>query len=128
MCSKTLGVVLVIYAVILWALLFFAWRRGYQEWKRNRAAGLQKFSARVLDRRENILPSKGPEAPPAVEHLLTLQFDGRQSEYKVESATYEAARVGQEGTLYLKGGRFERFEPKSGSEQAEDVYRRVVGS
>ncbi|HUV05220.1 MAG TPA: DUF2500 family protein [Armatimonadota bacterium] len=128
MCSTTLGVILVIYAVILWMLLFFAWRRGYQEWKRNRAGRLQRFSARVIETRENILPSKGSEARPAVERLLTFQFDGRQGEYKVESATYEAARVGQEGTLYLSSGRFERFEPKSGSEEAEDVYRRVVGS
>ena len=128
MDSKILGLILVVYAVVLWALLFFAWHRGYREWKRNRAACLQRFSARVMDRRENIVRTGGPEAPPVVEYLITFQFNGRQSEYKVESATYNAARSGQEGTLYLRGGRFERFELKTGSEEAEDVYRRVVGS
>ena len=128
MDSRTLGIVLIAYAILLWLLLFFAWRRGYQEWRRNRANRLRRFSAQVMDKRESTVPAEGPKTPPVVEYLVTFQFGGRQNEYKVEAPSYEAVRVGQEGTLYLRGGRFERFDPRSESEEAEAIYRRLVGS
>jgi len=128
MDSRTLGIVLVAYAILLWLLLFFAWRRGYQEWWRNRANRLRRFSARVMDKRKSTVPAEDTKTSQVVEHLVTFQFGGRQNEYEVEAPTYDAVRVGQEGTLYLKGGRFEKFEPRSESEEAEEIYRRLVGS
>ena len=121
----TMGVVVGLYALILWILLIFAWRRGYQEWKTNRANRLRKFEARVMDKRE-VTRTEDLRGQPTVEHLVTFEFGGRQEEFGVDARIYLTARIGQEGTLRLKGGKFAAFEPKSADEETGDVYRRMV--
>ena len=121
----TMGVVLGLYALVLWILLIFAWRRGYQEWKTNRANRLRKFEARVMDKRE-VTRAEDLRGQPTVEHLVAFEFGGRQEEFGVEARIYLTARVGQEGTLRLKSGKFTSFEPKSADEETGDVYRRMV--
>lgn len=119
------GIFLAIYALLLWVLLFFVWRKGYDEWKVNRANRVQELQARVLDKRENVV-TEDPQAGRVTEFLVLFEFGSRQREYKVDSSLYTATRVGQEGTVRLRGGRFESFEAKSESERAEDLYRRLM--
>lgn len=120
-----IGSILGIYALILWIVVFFAWRKGYKEWKANRANRVHKLHAKVLDRRENVVPVS-PQTEPTMEYMVLFEFDGRQKEFKTDSKVYDMARVGQEGILYLRGGQFENFEPKSESEKADEVYGRMV--
>lgn len=120
------GLALAVYALILWVVLFMAWRKAYQEWRENRASRLMKHHARVMDRRERIRPTSDPAAPPSLEHYALFEYEGRQQEFKVDPSIYEIARVGQEGFLYMRGGRFEAFEPKSEGQKADDVYHRIV--
>ena len=126
MNENTLGIVIAVYALILWVLLFFVWRKGYQEWRANRAHRLRKFDARVVDKRESSESERAGETEPAPEHLITFEFGGSRREFKVEPAVYADLRVGEEGTLQLRGAGFESFEPKSTGDRAEDVYRRMV--
>jgi hypothetical protein len=123
--GHTIGIALAVYAIILWAFLFFVWHKGYREWKANRANRLRKFRARVVDRRESAVSESTVKA---VESYVTLEYQGRQQEFKVETEVYDASRIGREGSLYLRGGRFEAFDLKSEDEEAEDVYRKMVGS
>lgn len=110
--SEALGIFLAVYALILWAVLFFVWRKGYREWKQNRANRIRRFPARVMDKRDA--------------DLILFEFAGREREFKVSQTTYQAVRIGQEGTLILKGSLFEAFEPKSDIERADETYRRMV--
>lgn len=109
---KALSIFLIVYALALWVILFFVWRKGYREWRANRANRIRRFPARVMDKRE-------------VE-LVLFEFARRQREFKVDQVTYQAVRAGMEGTLVLKGHQFEAFEPKSEEERADETYRRMV--
>ena len=122
-----LGAVLAIYAVFLWVLMFYVWRKGYREWRTNRANRLEMFSARIMDRREKMSWAPGPEGQSGAEQYVLFEYDGNQKEFRVDSEVYAIARIGREGTLYTRGGRFETVEPKSDDEQADELYRRVVG-
>lgn len=124
--DKTLGIVLLVYALVLWIILLFVWRKGFREWRANCANRPRKFSAKVVGKRERPGAREAEETESAPEYLVTFEFGGRQGEFVVEPATYAAARIGQEGTVYLRGQRFEFFDPKSEAEEAEDVYRRMV--
>ena len=126
MSPLVISIVLVVYALILWVMVFFVWHKGYREWQANRADRLRKFEARVMDRREAIASTKNLQKEPTTEYLVAFEFAGRQRELKVGPDAYPAMRVGQEGTLYLRGDRFEAFEPKQGSDQMEEVYRKMV--
>lgn len=109
---KTLGIFLIVYALALWVILFFVWRKGYREWKANRANRIRRFPARVMDKREG--------------ELVLFEHRGAQKEIKVDQSTFQAVRAGMEGTLVLKGDQFEAFEPKSEGERADETYRRMV--
>ncbi len=124
--DKTLGIVLAVYALILWILVFFVWHKGYREWKANRANRVREFRARVVGRRERSGGGQGEQAGPAPEYLVTFEFHGDQREFEVGPTIYEAVRIGHQGTLYLRGQQFETFEPKTEAEEAEDVYRRML--
>jgi len=110
--SEALVIFLAVYALILWGVLFFVWRKGYREWKANRANRIRRFPARVMDKRES--------------ELVLFEFSSRQREIKVDKSTYQAVRTGQEGILVLKGDQFEAFEPKSDIDRADETYRRMV--
>lgn len=108
----TLGIFLTVYALALWVILFLVWRKGYREWKANRATRIRHYPAQVMDKRDG--------------NLVLFEYQNRQRELKVDPATYQAVRAGHEGTLFLKGDRFEAFEPKSEMERADETYRRIV--
>lgn len=110
--DKTLGIFLVIYALVLWVILFLVWRKGYREWKATRAERLRQFPARVMDTRDG--------------KLILFEYAGRQRELEVNPTTYEGIRIGMEGVLVLKGDRFQAFEPKSDMQRADEAYRRIV--
>ena len=110
--NGTLGIFLIIYALALWVALIFVWRKGYREWKANRATRIRKFLARVMDKRSG--------------DLVLFEYQGRQREFKVDRDTHQALRVGQDGSLFLKGDEFEAFEPKSDIDRADETYRRMV--
>lgn len=112
------GIVLGIYALALWALLIScAWRWGFKEWKANRSQRLERAQAKLLDKREE-----------SGKCYLYFEFAGRQKEFEVDAETYAANRIGQQGTLHLKGGAFASFEQSSASDVADGVYQRMVGS
>lgn len=93
------------------------WQRGYREWKANRPEKLRETRARVMDRRRDESPER---------YFLTLEHDGRQQEFEVAEAVYTASRVGQTGTLYLRGGKFEDFEPHPEADGWDEIYDRMV--
>ena len=114
MSPITIGLILGIYALLMWVMVFYVFHKGFKEWKSNRIERVQKFHAKVMDRRE----SSG--------YMVTFDYAGRQKEFAVGPEVYEVARIGQEGSLYLRGESFEGFQPKSESEKADDVYGRMV--
>lgn len=122
MSSGTIGIILAVYALILWILLFFVWRKGYQEWKSNRADRVRTYRARVVDRREDSTPAQEP----AVRYCVTFEFRGLQREFEVGAQTYAEARIGEEGILRMRGERFESFEPKSVGERTDEVLRKMM--
>ncbi len=129
MSPLTVGIILAVYALIMWLVVFFVWARGYREWKANRAARLWHTEARVVAKREVAASDELSEIAAKArvgDRLVTFRFGARQKEFRVPASTYSAVRIGQEGTLYLRGGRFEGFEPKAEGEDVEGVYRRVV--
>lgn len=115
---NAIGIFLGIYALVLWVALFYAWRRGYHEWKNSRANRIYIYQARVLDKRN----------PSTSEFLILFEFAGRQKELEVPEPVYTALRIGHEGTLCLKGKGFDSFEPKSEAERADDLYQKMVKS
>lgn len=114
--EKTIGIFIGIYSLILWVVIFFVWHKGYKEWKENRANRVREYIAHVLDKRET----------EAGERYILFGFDGRQVEFPVESSVYTALKVGEDGTLSLRGGRFESFEPKTQAEREDEIFRRMV--
>lgn len=121
--EKTIGIAVGVYALILWVLVMFVWHKGYKEWKANRMNRVHSHGARVLDKRE---PKRVGIVETSPERLVLFEFGGRQVELSVPSAVYESLRVGDEGTLQLRGKRFESFEQKSQDERADDLYRRML--
>lgn len=115
------AIALTIYALVLWVVLFFVWHKAYKEWKENRANRLRKFHARVLDRRIVTAASAS-----ASEYLALFEFAGQQQEFEVGESLYNDLRVGQEGTLYTRGGKYEMFEPQPREKADDDIYRRMV--
>jgi hypothetical protein len=112
----TFAIIMGVYALILWVLLLWVWHKGYQEWKSNRANRVRNHDARVMDKRD---ASPGP--------FILFEYSGIQKEFMVPRDIFNELRIGQEGTLRLKGGKtFASFAPKSESERADDIYRRVV--
>ena len=109
---KALGIFLIVYALALWVILLWVWRKGYREWKENRANRIRRFHALVADKREG--------------ELVMFEYRNRRQEFKVDHAIYQAVRIGMEGTLFLKGHQFEAFESKSDMERADETYRRMV--
>jgi len=112
-----IGIALGIYALILWIVIYFVFRRGYREWKRNQASRPAEFAARVMDKRA----SSGGD-----ERFITFEYRNRQVELRVEPSVYDSIRIGQEGILTLVGGEFQGFIPRSASDQADEIYRRMV--
>ena len=120
-----IGIILAVYALILWVLVFWVWRKGHREWKANRANRLREFRARVVDKRA--VPASGGKVDAHdLEHWVMFEYAGRQAELEVDPTVHSAVRVGQEGTLRLRGERFEEFVPKSEADRADDIYRRMV--
>lgn len=129
MSPLTLGIILAVYALVMWVVVFLVWARGYREWKANRAARPWQVKASVVAKRE--VASSGRPADASIEvepakQFVTFGLEGRQKELQVPASTYPTVEVGQEGTLYLRGEQFEEFEPKMEGEDADDVYRRMV--
>jgi hypothetical protein len=118
--DKTIGIAIGVYALILWVLVFFVFHKGYKEWKTNRANRVHKHAARVLDKRE----VKG--AGSALQQFVLFESSGRQVEFKVEPSVFSTLRVGDEGELALRGGRFESFEHKTQQERDDEIYRRMI--
>ena len=116
--EKTLGIALGIYALILWIVLLFIFRKGYKEWKQNRASRLLEFPARVVDKRAS--SESGPDG------FVTFEYRGRQEEFSVPRPVHDSVRIGQEGILQLRRGAFEGFIPRSETDRADDIYRRMV--
>ena len=125
MTRLTIGILLAVYALILWVLVIWVCRKGYREWKANRAIRLREFRARVVDKRAVPVSGGGIGAQNS-EYSVTFEYAGRQVEFKVDPSVHSAVRVGQEGTLRLRGERFEEFVPKSEADRADDIYRRMV--
>ena len=117
---KTIGIALAVYALILWVLVFFVFHKGYKEWKANRANRVHKHAAGVLDKRE----VKGAEGAP--QQCVLFAFGGRQVEFQVEPSVFSTLRVGDEGELALRGGRFESFEHKTQKERDDEIYHRMI--
>ena len=115
-----IGIAIGIYALILWVMVFFVFHKGYKEWKANRANRVHKRAARVLDKRE----VKGAEGAP--QQYALFAFNGRQVEFKVEPSVFATLRVGDEGELALRSGRFESFEHKTQEERDDEIYRRMI--
>jgi hypothetical protein len=127
MSATIITILAVLYAVLLWAALFYVWYRGYKEWTRNRANRVHSVEARILDKRQSTSPAERPGEEGIPQFYILFEFRGRQREYAVEEAVFREARVGREGTLYLKGDGYEKFEPRSEIRQAEDVFRKMTG-
>lgn len=118
----TIGIILAIYAFIMWIMVMMVFKRGYRDWKANRPEKLHEARARVMDRRTEA----NPDAVRGDRYYLTLEYDGRQQEFEVIEAIYTSSRVGQAGTLHLRGGRFEDFEPRPEGEGWDEIYSRMV--
>ena len=113
----TLGILLTVYAVIVWLMVMMIWQRGYREWKSNRTERLREVPAKVLDRRSEQASGR---------FYLTLEYGGRQGDFEVLEAIYASARVGQLGILTLRGEKFEDYEPRPEGEGWTDIYDRMV--
>jgi hypothetical protein len=119
--EKTIGIVMAVYALILWVMIFFVWHKGYKEWKTNRENRIREHRARLVNKTEAVNADGSPS------YLLTFDMEGRQTSFPVDYTTYSSARIGQEGMVSLRGGRhFEAFEAKSEAERADEIYRRMV--
>lgn len=114
--GKNLGLFLGIYALILWGLVVYVFYKAYHEWKGNKSRRLRSCSAKVMDKRDT----------KSGEWYVLFEYDGRQVEYKVAESVHSSLRVGDEGTLNLRGKEFESFEHKSQNERADDIYRRII--
>lgn len=125
MDKLTIGILLAVYTLILWILVFWVWRKGYREWKANQADRRREFAARVVDKRAASVSGDKADAH-ELEHWVTFEYAGRQVEFKVDSTVHSSVRIGQEGTLRLRGEQFEEFIAKSEGEQADEIYRRMV--
>ena len=125
MTKLTIGILLAVYALILWILVLWVLRKGHREWKANRANRLREFRARVVDKRAAPVSGGGIGAQNS-EYSVTFEYAGRQADFKVDPTVHSAVRIGQEGTLRLRGEQFEEFIAKSEGEQADDIYRRMV--
>ena len=125
MTKLTLGILIAVYALILWVLVFWVCRKGYREWKASQANRLREFRARIVDKGAASLSGSGIGAQNS-EYSVTFEYAGRQVDFKVDPSVHSAVRIGQEGTLRLRGDRFEEFIAKSEGEQADEIYRRMV--
>lgn len=115
----TIGIVLAIWTIFMLAVLSHTWKKAFQEIRENRALRLHKFHARVMDRRQ-----RASSLP--YEQFVLFDYDGRQCEYSVSQEVYDIARVGQQGVLYIRSGKFEGFEPHNETKKADDIYERLV--
>lgn len=115
--DKIWGIALGIYALLLWIIVLTVWRKGYREWKENQANRLCEYDAKVVDKRSL---RAGEEC------YVMFEYRNRQVEHPVSKAMHDSVRVGQEGTLRIRGGAFEDFIPRPETDRADDIYRRMV--
>ncbi len=116
----TIGIILAVYALIMWIMVMMVFKRGYRDWKANRPEKLREARARVMDRRVE------PDRALGDRFYITIEYDGRQQEFEVMEAIYASSRVGVSGTLHLRGGKFEDFEPRPEGEGWDEIYGRMV--
>jgi hypothetical protein len=122
MDGMTIGLLLAVYALILWVLVFWVWQRGYREWKKNLARRPRAFRARVSAKREDKAEGERESA-----YFVTFESTWARKEYRVSPSAYADLQIGRVGTLHVAGDRFEDFVPQPTDEKWE-AHRRTMRS
>ena len=117
----------VVWMIIVWVGVFLALRMGWRAFKKDFRGDKTRTPAKVVHKREHSLFVAQTHEYAQVYELTFQCQDGQIVAFDVPERLYLHVSMGEEGMLVRQGSRFIEFEGPSGaSEDADDLYRRLV--